>query len=82
VCLFLIINFIVHRINFNTVSCILCHIMHYVGPTAINEQISGKWSKRNKKYTTTCLIRKNNTCATSECVAEKRVICVLFVFNP
>ena len=31
-CSFLIMNFIVHRRNFNIVSCILCHIMQYVGP--------------------------------------------------
>ena len=30
-CLFLIINSIVHRTNFNTVSCISCRIIHYVG---------------------------------------------------
>jgi len=34
-CLFLVTNFIVPRTN--TVSCIVCHIMHYVGPTVVNK---------------------------------------------
>jgi len=36
-CLFLVTNFTVHRTNFNTVSCIEWHIMHYVGPTVVNK---------------------------------------------
>ena len=38
-CLCFIINYeyIAHGTNFNTVYCILCHIMYYVGPTVINK---------------------------------------------
>ena len=36
-CLFVITNFIAHRTNFNIVSCILCRIMYYVGPTVTNK---------------------------------------------
>lgn len=36
-CLFLGTNFRVHRTHFNTVSCIVCHSMHYAGPTVVNK---------------------------------------------